>query len=346
MGTIFGGCNISGTVGEVATGENTAAGDTAYVVLRGGTVCDNVFGGGNGYYGCRNVENSQLVYFPTMLSGYDYLAEQNVPVPITYNSYVIINTTDPRDVAGAPTGSGVTVKGNVYGAGNMSPQGTLETDGSDIFHSIVPQRMGRVLIDAIKGTVNGDIYGGGRSSDVHGISSIYITSANMGEMTINGRVFGGNDIAGRVTGVTGTGGAANMRWATSLDGTTLSDANAASYIRVEGMPYVNEVYGGGNGEAYASAQFCECTGEGGNWSTTAPMQTAAWVDVNMSCSGVATLGTINTLYGGGNAADVGKATTYITGTGYIDVAFAGGNGADVTNSSPTLTVNTPTEMRW
>lgn len=361
VNTIYGGNNISGTVGEVTSG-TTDAGDTAYVVLRGGTVCGNVFGGSNGFYGCRKVEGSSVVYHSPMVSGYESLATNLVEVPITYNSFVVINTSEARDwvdatTTGAAAGvmsfmginnpTGVTVKGNVYGAGNMSPQGTLQPDADDAFYAVSPQRMGRVMIDAFFGTVKGDIYGGGRSSDVNGISSIHVDSEGMGDMTIEGRVFGGNDVAGRVTGALGANGTSNLRFATAVDETTeLTAANATTYIRVEGMPTIGEVYGGGNGERYISTEpaytYCNCTANNGNWSTTAPVQTSAWTDIDMECSGVATLGTINTVYGGGNAADVGKATTYITGTGYVDVAFAGGNGADVTEDSPTLTVVTPT----
>lgn len=340
VGTIFGGNNISGKVGESADGTSYADA-AAYVTLRGGTVCNNVFGGSNGYYGCRNVEGTSLVYHDDMMTGYDDLANSSVKVPITYTSYVLINTSDSdHDVSGVAVGTGVTVKGNVYGAGNMSPQGTLASSGA--MSNVLPQRMGRVTIKAYKGTVLHDIYGGGRSSDVNGVSSIYIYSANKGDVRIDGRVFGGNDMAGRVTGALANG--ASLDYTTSLDGTTsLTAANATTYILVEGMPTIGEVYGGGNGEYYASAEYCDCTTYGSNWSTTAPMQTSTWIDINMSCSDAATMGTIQTVYGGGNAADVGKATTYITGTGYVDVAFAGGNGADVTDASPTLTVKTPTD---
>lgn len=339
VGTIFGGNNISGKVGESADGTSYADA-AAYVTLRGGTVCNNVFGGSNGYYGCRTVEGTSLVYHADMMTGYDDLANSSVKVPITYTSYVLINTSDSdHDVSGVAVGTGVTVKGNVYGAGNMSPQGTLASSGA--MSNVYPQRMGRVTIKAYKGTVLQDIYGGGRSSDVNGVSSIYINSASKGDVRIDGRVFGGNDMAGRVTGALADG--ASLDYTTSLDATTLTAANATTYIRVEGMPTIGEVYGGGNGEDYASAEYCDCTTYGSNWSTTAPMQTSTWVDINMSCSDAATMGTIQTVYGGGNAADVGKATTYITGTGYVDVAFAGGNGADVTGASPTLTVETPTD---
>lgn len=339
VGTIFGGNNISGKVGESADGTSDADA-AAYVTLRGGTVCNNVFGGSNGYYGCRTVEGTSLVYHDDMMTGYDDLANSSVKVPITYTSYVLINTSDSdHDVSGVAVGSGVTVKGNVYGAGNMSPQGTLASSGA--MSNVSPQRMGRVTIKAYKGTVLQDIYGGGRSSDVNGVSSIYINSASKGDVQIVGRVFGGNDMAGRVTGALADG--ASLDYTTSLDGTNLTAANATTYILVEGMPTIGEVYGGGNGEAYASAQYCDCTTYGSNWSTTAPMQTSTWVDINMSCSNATTMGTIQTVYGGGNAAHVGKATTYITGTGYVDVAFAGGNGADVTDASPTLTVETPTD---
>lgn len=296
VGTIYGGSNISGKV-EGSTN----------VILAGGEVHDNVFGGANGDYG----ENDNTVYTDGVYDG--------TSLPITNNTNVVMKGTCDVD-------------GNVYGGGNMAPVGSMTTAG-------------KTNVELVSGNIDGDGFGGGRMASVFGVAGISTDPSSCnGEsscgtceepLTVNGGLYGGNDISGTVTGAGQTG--------TAMDGTTLTQENAATYLRIEGSPYIHEVYGGGNGDycygttenpdkIYVRDASGSCATEIGTLygSTALPTETSAWLDINLKSCGI-----IDTSYGGGNAAEVGRATTYITSAdassvGTIGVAFGGGRGATVT----------------
>lgn len=303
VGTLYGGCNISGNVT-----------DTTYVLLNGGEVCRNLFGGSNGDYACSTVNSEGLlVYTAPYVDTFAAAHYAGLTIPIVNNTYINID------------GSSI-IDGNVYGGGNRAPVGTAGLSG------ITSPVVGGINMVLNHGTIRGDVYGGGRMASVNGHADVIVTDSS----TIHiGRLFGGNDIAGDVSG--------EGRNDTSLDGTLLTQANAASYVKVMGHPTIGELFGGGNGES--TAQYAAITNDDGEAiyqcsTTPAPVQTSTYIDVEMECATAdLPMGTIGTTYGGGNYATVGQATSYIAGGGYIETVFGGGNSADVTADAVFVTIN-------
>lgn len=279
VGTVYGGCNISGNIG-----------DSTYVIISGGTICRDVFGGSNGNYACTN---SDEYYVDDPFAGMQDYTDRGIRIPTVTRTFVDM--------------SGGTVNGNVYGGGNRAPVGLVST------------QVGVASTHLHGGTILGNAYGGGRSASVYGYTDMDI----YGSITITD-VYGGNDRYGNVSG--------NGRNMMAIDGTTtLTRENAASYVKVTETPRISRVFGGGNGD-YNYSDPSAPNYAGPDCGSTAPTQTSSWLDINMSCpSGSAgnEVAYIGQTFGGGNAATVGNATTFITGKGYIDQAFGGGNGADV-----------------
>lgn len=279
VGTVYGGCNISGNIG-----------DSTYVLIKGGTICHDVFGGSNGNYACTDADGR---YVGDPFAGMEDYTDKGIYIPSVSRTFVDM--------------SAGTVNGNVYGGGNRAPVGLVST------------QEGIASTHLHGGTIRGNAYGGGRSASVYGYTDMDI----YGTITITD-VYGGNDRYGNVSG--------RGRNMTALDGTThLDQSNAASYVKVTETPHLGRVFGGGNGD-YVYDNTSDPNYAGPDCGSTAPTQTSSWLDINMSCpSGDpgSELAYIGQTFGGGNAATVGNATSYIIGKGYIDQAFGGGNGADV-----------------
>lgn len=315
VATIYGGNDITGNVGSTTV--NLNGGKIEPVTIAGNNYTSNVFGGSNGDYGCATAGD----YSEGRYAG--------LSLPTVNSTKVVVEGTIVNETAVS-----CTIEGNVYGGGNKALVGS----GAD-------NRNGLAEVKLVSGNIQGDAFAGGRCASVYGFATIYTTPAS--QITIN-NVYGGNDISGNVTNsgstlrpVCGTSGNKGF------DGeTTLTADNSASYVMIQGTPHITNVFGGGNGE-----YDYRTNGEVWTWGTNArkvaelcninsneealaakPTQTSSYVDVNMgeySGSGASALAYIGTTYGGGNAASVGNAITYVTGKGRIETAYAGGNGADV-----------------
>ena len=217
----------------------------------------------------------------------------------------------------------VVVNGNVFGGGNaadvtgnstvlMQDNATVETDvyGGGALANVGTNNSNATTVTIEGGNVGGNVYGGGLGNAgtaalVNGVVTVNIGKDNggsvSGEATIGGAVFGCNN----VNGTPKDNVFVNIYKTARTSGVnTVSDNGFA----------LSEVFGGGNKAAYLPA-------------TTGKVTT---VHV-YTCDN-----TIQYVYGGGNAADVGNGTTssatdVIIDGGRIEWVFGGGNGAGAGN---------------
>jgi hypothetical protein len=218
----------------------------------------------------------------------------------------------------------VVVNGNVFGGGNaadvtgnstvlMQDNATVETDvygGGALANVGTLNNSNATTVTIEGGNVGGNVYGGGLGNAdtaalVNGVVTVNIGKDNggsySGEATIGGAVFGCNN----VNGTPKDNVFVNIYKTARTSGVnTVSDNGFA----------LSEVFGGGNKAAYLPA-------------TTGKVTT---VHV-YTCDN-----TIQYVYGGGNAADVGNSTTssatdVVIDGGRIEWVFGGGNGAGAGN---------------
>ena len=294
VGTVYGGCNISGDVGSTRqdmtanpnnpTGEYQEVYGATYVEVSGGHVYKNVFAGSNGFYHCLDangisyVEHSNIVYDPL---GRTYYGE-NVP---THNeTHAIIRGT-------------AVVDNNVYAGGNLAPVGFTTVYVQHTPYAF-PYLVGLASVRMVGGTVNGDVYGGGRMASINGSNEVRVTSG-----TIGGALYGGNDrlgqagqISNRVLPATYNTASDNLTPLTSGN----SHEKVNTYVGVTGNPNINTVYGGGNGaynyngtSAGGDMDYCDAG--------DLPIQKNVFVDIAIDGSlGANGAGYIANVYGGGN----------------------------------------------
>ena len=306
VGTVYGGCNVSGDVGSVRLHpdeppfigqENNQSSNplyqevqgATYVKITGGTVYRDIYAGSNGYYHCNNGVS--------YVDGMDFGDPDGYPAAYDPTG-IYIGLSVPTHNETNVKVCGGHVKGNVYAGGNMTcvgftdytiPQDHLSGDGS------YPQFVGMAFVQMTGGEVDGDVYGGGKMASVFGSNSVQVSGG-----TIHGALYGGNDRTGQVAQITN-------RWLPDSYGkasdnvTDLNALNVKSYVSVTGTPEVGTVYGGGNGDYIYDLnnpnhiQYCGLTPD-------EPIQSNTFVDI--AIDGGANGGHIGTVYGGGNGVTV------------------------------------------
>ena len=266
LGTVYGGCNISGDVGSLS-----ADGEGCNIQMYGGTVHGDLFGGANGRYHC----NDGTYY----TDGINFTDKNYVGMAVpTHN---LLNTTI----------TGGTVLGNIYGGANMANVGfSAEYKGDKkgqvmIGHGLATLSIAATIPDVDYDdeppAVYGNVFGGGNMASLYGRADLSVSAGY-----IKGAIYGGNDKTGSVMAFReydeGT---------VASNGTKLSTTNAQCYVNITGKPQIGYVYGGGNGAYnYDDPNFLYC----GDASTAKPMQSSVFVDIHTSG------GYIDTVYGGGN----------------------------------------------
>ena len=171
-------------------------------------------------------------------------------------------------------------------------------------------------------------YAGGRVASVHGYANMVVSgSADVA------RVFGGNDVNGKVYGIgrptSGDNAITTAYGETFTDGTVAENvqkAYAETYVLISGNTVkVGRIFGGGNGkyDYYRQPEYRHLQ-------LKSPEQASTYVDVRVASGGSAK---VNQVFGGGNEANVGITQVYFTGTGKADTVFAGGNSATATTSA-------------
>lgn len=353
IGTVFGGCNISGNVGwaKVQSATGRGRGGTYVVIDEGAKVYVDVFGGSNGYYHCVDNEQAAAAKY---IADPQFTDNQGTPFD-PFNDYV--GFLRPTHNYTHLLMNGGEVYGNVYGGGNHatvgyfnSTYGYPDANAAGGFASgEASPKHGSVHLSLMKGTIHGNVFGGSNMSTVYGLSYFYIGNKADGEyVTVLGDVYGGNDRLGDVgNGVTLPFADASGTELTASDGTPLNDggvANYNTYIYVQGTPHINRLFGGGNGAYNYGEQpeygepleaFCTSTAN----HTTVPVLASAFIDINTDPTA-----RIDTVFGGGNAADVQDHVMVLLNTTHHDVSdetvgiIFGGNNQASMNCVPEVKV--------
>ena len=306
VGTVYGGCNVSGDVGSTRVNPNASSPSEAYQEVQGGTyvkasggvIHGSLFGGSNGFYHCNN--------------GISYIEGVNYCPPENYVGLTIPTHNETHVIV---TGNAM-IKKNVYAGGNMSPVGfTDATVGDRTF----PQFVGLASVRMDGGEVVGNVFGGGNMASILGGNEVIVSGGSIG-MTddYDGALYGGNDRSGQVGQISNR--VFPETYNVASDGnTSLTDVN--TYVSLTGKPFINTVYGGGNGDydyvdgddVIHAGDYCSYDDETGEFNDK-PIQTNTFVDINITGNdndgheG----GHINTVYGGGNGVTVyGSITVFL-----------------------------------
>lgn len=329
VGTVYGGCNISGDVGSEPRLEysSTMSGEEyqlvkggTYVKASGGTVYGNLFAGSNGFYHCNN--------------GVEYISGLNFGTPPYDPDELYVGDTIPTHNETRVMVSGTAiVKKNVYAGGNMAYVGFINaTDQGYRFRDFV----GFCSVQMDGGVVEGSVYGGGNRASVFGSNAVQVSGGSIGyigdELTEGGALYGGNDRAGQVAQITNR--VLPDSYSVASDGATnLKIMGVKTYVGITGNPQINTVYGGGNGAyTYTEDEYCDVTDK--------PVQSNTFVDVNIDAEGgVDEGGYINTVYGGGNGVtvldritvfvNVAKMPTGESAYNQVGTIFGGNNKGDL-----------------
>ena len=315
IGSVYGGCNVSGDVGSTkihpddlgpSGPDYQAVMGGTFVRATGGTVYEAFFGGSNGFYHC----NDGIRY----KAGIDYGdPEQHyigMLVPTHNETHLFIG----KD---AQHPNGVTIKGDAYTGGNLACVGfTNFTIPNSSLH--YPQFVGLSSLHMEGGRVEGSVYGGGRMASVYGSNEVKVDGGYIG-----GALYGGNDRTGQVAQITNRVWPINDNYTVASDSCT-SLSTVHTYVGITGDPHINTVYGGGNGDYIyegegADMEYC--------LSNDQPIQSNTFVDVH-----IVDEGHINTVYGGGNGVTVTGAITVflnvdgaIAGHEHVGTIFGGNN---------------------
>lgn len=320
VGTVYGGCNISGDVGSRYLLSNAytysprhekyqAVKGATYVKVSGGHIYKDLFAGSNGRYHCNDGRN--------YVAGLDF---DNLDAEGRY-----IGLTVPSHNETHVYVSGGEVGGSVYAGGNLACVGFINESTPLRFfngpYSSTPVFVGMATVRMNGGHVYGNVFGGGNMASIWGSNSVAVEGG-----TIDGALYGGNDRIGLVAQITNR--VLPPDYGKASDGyTSLNDVR--TYVSLTGRPRVNTVYGGGNGDYddYDPDHYCNPNDK--------PVQSNTFVDINIK--GYADTehnipaGHIHTVYGGGNGVTVTGSTTVFMNVenpddkDHVDVIFGGNN---------------------
>lgn len=351
FGTVFGGTNILGNIGYQGSDGlgryETSPSSGIYkeyaktnLLIDGSDVIVNnaVFGGSNGFYMVPSEDgkrySSDRIY--PLTSEYDYLGPSDTKpgelVPVVWQTNLWISDSYYDTVY------------DVYGGGNLAPVGSIfngaVTLGSEGNTYIRVTGSNKDDYDGEWTTIN-SLYGGGNYASIYGNTTIKIYGGTDGVNKYPWiyNLYGGNDKAGTVTGGPGRSGYSTLASAGesspiswdylpqymtenlyNLDANhmvaPLNSSNAASYILVQGSPYIKSLYGGGNGHydyftwgEGGSQSFIDTDNDDvddaffSSSSMILPYQTNSFVDLNVTENGHDEI--VSFAYGGGNYATVG-----------------------------------------
>ena len=295
-----------GTVSNNVYGGGDAANLTgnAGVTVSGGTVSKAVYGGGN----MANVSGNSTVNISGGTISGDNTSFGSVRGAVFGGGYG--NTTLVGGSVQVNINGNSTITGDVYGGSAKGKVNT--TDGTNATANATTS------VSLTGGRINGDLYGGG-----------------LGDNTYAADVFGpvtvttsGNVIDSEL-GLTSVSTATNVFGGNNIKGTPKSTIT----VNIGGGIISNSIYGGGNAAAYTGSPIVSMTAGragnlfGGGLGTSATVTGSPVVTI----SG----GTItDNVYGGGSLAKVtGSTSVTLSNTGRVNKdLFGGGSEADVTGS--------------
>ena len=313
---VFGGANISGTIGEkvhVYIGENnstfvnevygggnqsniTTATDEDYVYIYSNGTVNNVFNGGNSAGIDGNVPRALYIDGGTVLEG--AYGGSNASGTLSYTDVKCYNGSTVANAYGGGKGNGTSINGNtkvsVEGASTITQNVYGGGEGTT---AIVT---GNSLVDVKENSVvNINVYGGGNAGPLNGSTDVNINSS-----TVKGNVFGGGEGQTAVVGID-------------------TDVAVTNSSTVE-----TNVYGGGNAGPLTGNANVEINGSivkgnvfGGGEGSTA----VVGGDTNVDIINTSTVET--NIYGGGNNGPLtGDATINVNESTVNGSVFGGGKG--------------------
>ena len=337
---VYGGGNLADYEAPAATTQYPKLHNYPEVNIKHGTVGGSVFGGGLGLTAVvtgnpqvtigDDVENHTAIVNNNVygggdeaeVTGYTLVTVQNA------NSQVVLDVYGGGNqayVSGSDTVNILNgkVRRDVYGGGALANVGTNGDDNT--------------VVNVLGGTVSGDVYGGGLGQKaveddpetdedesqpaiaavVNSVVTVNIGALN-GALDENGfatSVIGSATIGGSVFGCNNANGTPKDNVTVNIFQTAHTTKNEANYHHNDSTFAIYQVFGGGNKAHYEPLTDDKKT------------TVHVWTCAN----------TIEYLYGGGNAADVGNSTTssadaVIIDGGRIGWVFGGGNGYSETNN--------------
>lgn len=319
VGSVYGGCNVSGDVGSLRTNLSATSPSEGYQAVKGGTyvravggiVYKDFFAGSNGFYHCNDGTMYKL--------GIDYGDPEHryigMLVPTHNETHLFISKDNEHP-------NGVTIKGDAYTGGNLACVGytnfTVPRDPLTGNRLDYPQFVGLASLHMDGGRVEGSVYGGGKMASVYGSNEVKVDGGYIG-----GALYGGNDRTGQVAQITNRVWPSDENYDVASDDYTSLD-HVYTYVGITGEPEINTVYGGGNG-AYdyenGDMEYCLLNDQ--------PIQSNTFVDINLEDGGH-----INTVFGGGNGVTVTGAITvffnvnnpnYASQANHVETIFGGNN---------------------
>ena len=215
--------------------------------------------------------------------------------------------------------TGGTLNGSAYGGGRIASVGTYFAMADDPKYGKMQEgdNHGNLSVSLTGGTIYQNVYGGcmGTTEDVaYGISKNVSVELNKDKgstdkgCVVKGDIFGCNNVNSSPEGTSTVHIYATQHEGKSQIGNTTTGETPVTDAKDEGSYDVRAVYGGGNLAAYTPKDLDNGT-------------TDVIID---GCQ----LTSIQTVYGGGNAASTPATKVTIIGTYEIDELFGGGNGKD------------------
>lgn len=342
---LYGGSDISGTVSGMSR-----------VVVVGGTV-GNVYGGGNGNYDYR--DNGDVYTIPTSGNSAELVATGITSAPICAQSGADILGGQVGDDAGI--GSGHTdVKGNVFGGGyghetsttgdvtvnigNATGSPTIYGDiyGGSAMGSVNTSASDVTIVNVLNGNITGDVYGGGLGQQEDQANNISAVAAvNNGKTYVNIGADNSGTYTGNVTFNNGRVFGCNNQYGSPLDSVFVNIYKTAHGADAAHNLYPSEPSAGWNVNTLATNALTQTYAisavyGGGNLAAYTPTAERGSVVHVYGCDN-----TIHSVFGGGNAADVGTGdastlsvttranTNVIVEGGRIHRVIGGGNGEDL-----------------
>lgn len=339
FGYVNGGNDVSGDVGSTTGDFTQGHTNGTYVFLDSNAlVIGDLNGGSDGYYHCDDgtghYDNSELIdtYSGLNYDPYDLYSDPLNPIllPTHNNTNVAIK--------------GGTVLGNVIGGGVHSNVGFADRANKIRLHGIEEPlnpvggvRHGSIHLSMLGGHVMGNVYGGGYLSSIYGLSYLHVG----GTTQIDGSLYAGNDLKGSIENfgayTSGVQDADHYRAFLASNGDSLNsydgswNARYSTYLKLDGSPRINTVYGSGNGNYdYDSIASFLC--DEGN---SVPLQPSTFIDINT------TGGFIDTVFGGGNGVGVRDAVKVLFNstqnqTLTVGTIFGGNNSEDMITCVPNI----------
>ncbi|MBR1903317.1 MAG: chitobiase/beta-hexosaminidase C-terminal domain-containing protein [Bacteroidaceae bacterium] len=371
-GSAFGAVNATKGANYAVNNDDISATEDKNTVVNiyGGTVTDNIYGGGLGQKAPTSIAARSFGNVTVNIEGgsvgktvYGGSNENGVlkkKSTITITGGTVGTVANPISDAvfgggfGEPTlvegdvevnigtsgqeSVGATINGNIYGGGALGNVNTSKPASELVFDATK-----KVDVNLYKGTINGNVFGGGlgQKNGENGAESDILSYVGgdvnvlLDGAKIPGSIFGCNNLNGTPKGHVKV-------WVKRTVDSDKSSVEALAKTREQRTTYdVAAVYGGGNKADYipTNALIVLPDKNAEDYDDKLTKLNAARTEVIIEgCEETS----INYVYGGGNAAAVPATEVTIKGTYIINNVYGGGNGSGDNNPGANVGIINPT----